>query len=61
MKCFGVRRGDRGCCPGHDTFPKEKYSSRRSTKAHRRDTKIAHRMGRHLLNRKIETENDDDV
>jgi len=49
MKCFGVDRKDRWCCPGHDKFPKEKYNNRRSVKAHRVATKIAHRRGRARL------------
>lgn len=28
-----LRRGDCGCCPGHDTFPNETYNSRRSKKS----------------------------
>ena len=48
MKPYGVKRKDRGCCPGHDKFPREKYNSRRSIRAHRRDTKIAHRIGRRV-------------
>ncbi len=46
MKTYGVDKGDRGCCPGHDKFPRETYSNRRSVKAHRRDTKIAHSRAR---------------
>ena len=48
MKTYGVKRKDRGCCPGHDKYPKESYNSRRSKKAHRIATKQAHRRGRAL-------------
>jgi hypothetical protein len=34
MKAYGVKRQDRGCCPGHDKFPSIGYNmrSRRSLK-----------------------------
>ena len=56
MKPYGVKRGDRGCCPGHDLFPRETYSSRRSKKAHTRDTKLAHRLERHKSKRSLREE-----
>lgn len=47
MRAYGLDKYHmRGCCPGHDTFPREKYESRRSDKAHSRDTKIMRRMSR---------------
>lgn len=47
MKPYGISRKDSSrCCPGHDKFPSETYSNRRSKKAQTRDTKIAHRMAR---------------
>lgn len=46
MKAYGIKPKDRWCCPGHDKFPKETYRNRRSKKAHTRDTKIAHQVGR---------------
>jgi hypothetical protein len=40
MKPYGLdEHGMRGCCPGHDEFPMESYSSRRSKKCHRMTTK----------------------
>jgi hypothetical protein len=30
---FGVKRGDFGCCPGHDKFPWDTYKNKRSKKA----------------------------
>jgi hypothetical protein len=49
MKAYGVNpRFDRGCCPGHDTFPRDSYKNSRSKRAHRRDTKIAHRRARRV-------------
>jgi hypothetical protein len=35
-----------GCCPGHDIFPDETYSSRRSKRARARDIKKEHRYVR---------------
>lgn len=46
MKPYGVRRGDQGCCPGHDKFPGDSYSNRRSKKAQTRDTQVAHQVAR---------------
>ncbi len=46
MKAYGVKRKDRGCCPGHDKFPVEIFSTNISQKAHTRDTKKAHRRER---------------
>jgi hypothetical protein len=48
MRPYGLRhRQERGCCPGHDDFPRDTYKNRRSIKAHRRrDTKIARRRER---------------
>ena len=46
MKAYGVTHQDSGCCPGHDKFPAETYRSRRSKKAHTRDTRLAHRRAR---------------
>jgi hypothetical protein len=50
---YGKHHITRGCCPGHDLFPRETYRNRRSVKAHRRDTKLAHRLGRHIAKNKI--------
>jgi hypothetical protein len=46
VKPYGVTKHDRGCCPGHDRFPKETYRNRRSKKAQTRDTQIAHQVAR---------------
>jgi len=46
MKAYGVDRKDRGCCPGHDKFPKDSYNSRRSKKARAQAKKIAHSRAR---------------
>ena len=45
---YGKSHTARRYSPGHDLFPREKYSSRRSDKAHRAATKLAHRLGRHI-------------
>lgn len=54
-----LRRGDCGCCPGHDTFPNETYSSRRSKKARSRDKKIEHQLVRAIHKREIKKLLDD--
>ena len=37
-------------CPGHDTWPCETYSNRRSKRARARDKKLEHRYARRVLN-----------
>lgn len=27
MKAYGVKRKDKGCCPGHDKYPQERYNT----------------------------------
>ena len=27
MKAYGTKRKDRGCCPGHDKYPPDRYNS----------------------------------
>ena len=27
MRAYGVKRKDAGCCPGHDKYPKDRYST----------------------------------
>lgn len=34
------------CCPGHDHFPSDTYSSRRSKRARARDKKMEHQVAR---------------
>jgi hypothetical protein len=46
MKAYGVKRRDRGCCPGHDKFPRETYANNDSKRAQARDTKLAHGIAR---------------
>lgn len=46
MKAYGVDRKDRGCCPGHDKFPRDSYGSRRSAKAHAKARRSAHKRAR---------------
>jgi len=43
MKAYGVDRRDRGCCPGHDKFPRDSYNSARSRRAHSKANLIAHK------------------
>jgi hypothetical protein len=56
MKPYGMKREDHGCCPGHDRFPRETYNSRRSKRAHSRDNKLMHRIGRHRLKQELKSE-----
>ena len=46
MKAYGVKRQDRGCCPGHDKYPKDRYTNRRSkqTKRDQQSRKTRARM-----------------
>lgn len=53
---FKLRRGDCGCCPGHDTFPDHTYNSRRSKKARARDIKIEHQLVRTIQKRQFKKE-----
>ena len=53
---YGKSWNTRGCCPGHDLFPRESYSNRRSVKKHRADTKLAHRLARRIGRYRIEKE-----
>ena len=46
MRAYGVRRKDRGCCPGHDKFPPDTYNSRRSKKARAKAAQLAHGIAR---------------
>lgn len=41
------------CCPGHDTWPCETYSSNRSKRARSRDKKREHQYARALLKRDL--------
>lgn len=50
-----LRSGHSGCCPGHDDYPTEKYSSRRSTKARSRDKTKEHKHVR-TLNKRVNAE-----
>lgn len=58
MKPYGIKKKDRGCCPGHDKFPNETYNTHSSQKAKRRDTKYAH--GRERINNKINFNKDNE-
>ena len=48
-----LRRGDSGCCPGHDTFPNDTYKNSRSKRARARDKTKEHKMVRTLLKREL--------
>lgn len=45
-----------GCCPGHDMFPVETYSSNRSKRARARDKKVEHQLARSIAKRKTRKE-----
>lgn len=55
---LNYRRGDSGCCPGHDKFPTETYSSRRSKKARSRDRQIENQIVRQLQKRQLKIQLD---
>lgn len=38
MKAYGVKKGDAGCCPGHDKYPSDRYLCT-STEARRKRQK----------------------
>lgn len=42
-----------GCCPGHDVYPDDTYSSRRSKKARARDKKKEHQHARSIAKREM--------
>lgn len=44
------------CCPGHDKYPTEKYSSNRSTRARARDKKTEHQVVRRIQRRRLDKE-----
>lgn len=49
MKTYGLTdRSLRGCCPGHDKFPRESYNNRRSKRRNRLTTKIMRRRQRRI-------------
>lgn len=49
MHTYGLRNiYQRGCCPGHDPFPRDSYRNRRSVKKHRLITKIYRRIERRV-------------
>ncbi len=53
MKPYGVRRKDRGCCPGHDKFPADRYASKASQYARSRDKQLAHGIARARANTEL--------
>lgn len=42
-----------GCCPGHDDYPNDSYSNRRSKKARSRDKAREHRTARRIIGQKM--------
>lgn len=46
MKPYGVDRGDAGCCPGCDKFPRDSYNSNRSKRARAKSKKNSHGRAR---------------
>jgi hypothetical protein len=41
------------CCPGHDSYPSDTYSSRRSKKARSKGIKREHKYVRHLVKQEL--------
>lgn len=46
MRPLGVDRKDRGCCPGHDKYPADRYGSARSRRARARGVRLSHKRDR---------------
>ncbi|MBF0625833.1 MAG: hypothetical protein HQL82_13620 [Magnetococcales bacterium] len=63
MRAYGVRRKDRGCCPGHDKFSPDTYNNRRSKKAHDQAAQLAHGIARARIKTSLHQtiEGDEDV
>jgi hypothetical protein len=57
---FEINRYASSCCPGHDKWPNEKYSSNRSTRARSRDIAKEHRYVRRIKKMKLKKEIDND-
>lgn len=53
MKAYGVKRKDKGCCPGHDKFPSDSYNSSRSKKARSKSKQDSHGRARALSRQEI--------
>lgn len=45
-----------GCCPGHDLFPRDSYSGRRSKKKRAKDKIKEHKMVRQYVKRLVQYE-----
>lgn len=45
-----------GCCPGHDVFPNDTYSSNRSKRARSRDISVEHRFVRRTQKQALKAE-----
>lgn len=58
MRKRGIKRGDSGCCPGHDKFPRESYNNRVSVIKKRRTDQLANmrarRWDRQIIQQEIE-------
>lgn len=51
LDIYGKNWGTRGCCPGHDLFSEPNRTRRVNpgrARAHRDDTKLAHRLARRI-------------
>ena len=54
MKPFGVRRRDRGCCPGHDKYPPDRYGCTRARRRAQQPRKTSARQaGRKEIDREL--------
>lgn len=53
---LALRRGDCGCCPGHDIFPGETYKNRRSKAARAKGKRKEHQLVRQLNKRSLREE-----
>lgn len=62
MKPYGIKKKDRGCCPGHDKYPKKSYktTSRKARKKRNKPAKAKERRTNKTLAEAIK-EGDDIV
>lgn len=66
LDIYGKNWNTRGCCPGHDLFSEPSGSSDEDgpgrARAHRADTKLAHRLARRIGKQRMKKDiNNDEV
>ena len=57
MKAYGLTNyKQRGCCPGHDSYPSEGYGTPSAKRHFRKTTKINRRRGRRIVKNNLKIE-----